>query len=206
MWTHLHTCYFCVSILHEADWGDHPSIDVIELSARDERISVLGCPWVTNIEYWAAYSRSPTGWAPCTFTEKQHFQPFARQIITLKLILYSWLFCSVYIQVIPQKKFLIVQSEAVVCWALAQVLQWILLSKSSLKTIGGHQLLCHLRKTALFGQFFYSKNRKKLFKVVEPQNNWWLTPPPFVHLCKSDFLDKDSFLHQFVVLAHLHIH
>ena len=120
------------------------------------------------------------------------------------LVLLAVLFC-LYTSYSP-KKFLIVQSEAVVCWALAQVLQWILLSKSSLKTIGGHQLLAHLRKTALFGHFFYSKNRKKLFKVVEPQNNWWLTPPPFVHLCKSDFLDKDSFLQQFVVLAHLHIH
>ena len=67
-----------------------------------------GVLWVTNTEYWAAYSRSPTGgWAPCTFTVMQHFQPFARQIIDLKLILYSWLFWSVYIQVIPPKSFLL---------------------------------------------------------------------------------------------------
>ena len=164
MWTHLHTCYFCVSILHEADWGDHPSIDVIELSARDERISVLGCPWVTNTEYWAAYSRSPKGWAPCTFTEKQHFQPFARQIITLKLILYSWLFCSVYIQVIPPKSFLLsrVKQWSAEHWPkYCSGFCWV--SRASKQLVGTNSCATSARRHFL-DNFFISRIEKSYLK------------------------------------------
>ena len=36
-WTHLHACYFCVSILHEADWGNHPRVEEIKIGRRSSK-------------------------------------------------------------------------------------------------------------------------------------------------------------------------
>ena len=122
----------------------------------------LRCPWVTNTEYWAAYSRSPTGWAPCTFTVMQHFPPFARQIITLKLILYSWLFCSVYIQVIPPKSFLLsrVKQWSAEHWPkYCSGFCWV--SRASKQLVGTNSCATSARRHFLDNFFFQESEKSK---------------------------------------------